>query len=131
MISVSIINYKTPDLVKRLVNSIRKFTTGVEYEIIIVDNASNDNSQEILKFSEKNIQIIWNKENIGFGGGHNLASKYATGEYIFFLNSDTLFFEDTLTKLRDEFKKIEKNTKIGFLQPRLFLNEKHTKTQDS
>lgn len=131
MISISIINYKTPNLVKKLIESIQKFSENIDYEIIVVDNDSQDKSREILQFSEQNIQVIWSEKNLGFWAGHNLARKYATGEYFFILNSDTLFFENTLEILKKEFEKISKIENLGFLQPRLFLNNEKTKIQET
>lgn len=131
MITVSIINYKTPLLVKKLVNSIKSFSKKSSYEIIILDNFSEDDSRKILKFDDENIKIIWSDKNLGFWAWHNLVRKNAKWDYLFFLNSDTLFFENTLYLLQKSFEKLEEKQKVWFFQPRLFLDIEKSIIQDS
>jgi len=94
-VSVIIINYNTPDLTQNCINSIFKYTNGIDFEIIVVDNASSDNSIEILS-KDKKIILIKNKTNLGFGKANNIGYKYATGKYIALLNSDTIILNNVL-----------------------------------
>lgn len=89
-VSVIIISYNTKDITLNCIQSIYDQTNGINYEIIVVDNASVDGSQESIKSIFPNILLIENKENLGFGRANNLGVKSAKGEYIFFLNSDTI-----------------------------------------
>lgn len=101
-ISVVIINYKTPDLVIDCVKSIKELTEDITYEIIVVDNASHDNSLEILSQELGNdIQLIASSTNLGFGKANNLGVKNASGEYIFLLNSDTRLISNAIKILYD------------------------------
>lgn len=114
-VSIIIVNYNTKEITLDCISSIYKFTSGSEFEIIIVDNASIDGSQEAIKNTFPNLLLIENEENIGFGSANNIGSKYAKGEFLFFLNSDTILFEDSISKMIAFFKKEETNIKIGTL----------------
>lgn len=86
MISILSINYNGLDWMKLLVNSIRKFT-AIPYEIIIVDNASEDGSVEWLK-AQKDIKAIFMEKNIGHGRGLDVAIGAATYHYCLVLDID-------------------------------------------
>jgi GT2 family glycosyltransferase len=101
-VSVIIVNYKTITLVVNAIHSIRRYTLGISYEIIVVDNASCDNFKEILynEFGDVIICISL-KENIGFGRANNEGIKVAKGRNILFLNSDTLLLNNAIKVLSD------------------------------
>ncbi|MBI2032009.1 MAG: glycosyltransferase family 2 protein, partial [Candidatus Levybacteria bacterium] len=95
-LSIIILSYNTKDLVINCLKSlIGQYTDELEkglFEIIVVDNASADNSFKTLSDfakNHKNIEVIQSQENLGFGRGCNLGEEKAKGEYILFLNSDT------------------------------------------
>lgn len=95
-----IVSYNVKDLLKACVDSIFKLTRGVEYEIIVVDNASTDGSVEMLK-KLKGIKLLLAKENLGFTKGNNLGIKEAKGKYALLLNPDTEFLENSLKTMFD------------------------------
>lgn len=99
-VSVVIVSFNVKDLLKACIDSIFKQTKGVDFEIIVVDNASTDGSAEMLK-GIKGIKIILAKENLGFTKGNNLGIKEAKGKYILVLNPDTEFLENTLKTMVD------------------------------
>lgn len=111
-VSVIIVNYNTCQLLINCLNSIFKFTHDINYEVIIVDNNSTDNSAKIIKKLYPNVKIILSKNNLGFGKANNLAFDSSVGQYLFFLNSDTLLIENSI-KLLHEYIKI--NSTIGAL----------------
>ena len=80
------------------INSILKNTRDVEYEIIVVDNASTDKTGKILK-EMKNINVLTNSENLGFGEACNIGARAANGKYLVFLNNDTEVKEGWLKTL--------------------------------
>lgn len=92
-VSIIILSYNTSELTEKCVESIYKFTKDISFEVVVLDNASKDNSVAALqKFKKhKNFKLILSKVNHGFTKGNNLASKKAKGKYLLFLNSDTLF----------------------------------------
>ncbi|WP_234109089.1 glycosyltransferase family 2 protein [Chryseobacterium sp. R2A-55] len=113
-VSIIIVNFKTPQLTKNCIDSIKKFTSGIDYEIILVDNNSGDGSEEIFKKIE-DITYIQATENLGFGRANNLGLKSAAGELILFLNSDTVLLENSVKKMFDFFRHHEDKLGIGSL----------------
>lgn len=103
-VSVIIVNYNTKDLTKRCIDSIMHHTIGIIYEIIVVDNASRDNSVNDIKENFPNVLVIESKDNIGFGRANNLGVKSAKGKYLFFLNSDCIIIENAIKKMFDYFE---------------------------
>ena len=95
-LSIIIVSYNTKEFLRDCLNSIIKTISGVTYEVIVVDNASKDGSFEFVKNNFPKIKLIKNRENLGFSKANNLGVKKASGEYILFLNSDTVVKENTL-----------------------------------
>ena len=107
-LSVIIVNYNTKDITRQCLDSLYQFTSGIDYEVIVVDNASSDSSAEMLSKFEpehKNFKLIRSSANIGFGPANNLGAKAAQGEYLLFLNSDTLLIKNNLPHCLAEIKK--------------------------
>ena len=113
-VSIIIVNYNTLFITEACIDSINKFTKDINYEIILVDNASTDGSKEHFE-ARKDITYIYSSENLGFGKANNLGATIAKGEFLFFLNSDTLFIENSLFKLINFFCENERKMKIGVL----------------
>jgi len=88
-ISIIIISYNTAHIIRDCIDSILK-QQGVSYEIIVVDNASQDDSVAVLKSYGDKLQLIANSDNIGFPPANNLAFKQTNGDYLFLLNPDAV-----------------------------------------
>jgi GT2 family glycosyltransferase len=88
-LSIVIINYNTYKLTADCLTSIYKFTDGIAFEIVVVDNASTECNPEIFKKKFPLITLIESKQNLGFAGGNNLGIDVSKGKYILLLNSDT------------------------------------------
>lgn len=112
-ISIVIVNYNGKELVKKLLDSI-KITALTSYEIIIIDNASTDGSQEMIK-NYKNVRLFVNKINLGYSG-INSGLKYCNGKYILFLNNDMELDKDCIKNL---VKTIESDKDAVMAAPRL------------
>lgn len=97
-VSIIIVNYNTLQLTRNCINSVFDKTKGLEFEVILVDNASSDGSKEYFEKDER-IKYIYNSKNVGFGRANNLGYKYAKGDYIFLLNSDTLLLNNAIYEL--------------------------------
>lgn len=108
-VSVIIVNYNTRKLTGECIDSIFEKTSGITFEVIVVDNASQDDSIEIFR-KDPRIIFIENTENQGFGKANNLGIKYATGRSILFLNSDTLLINNALKILSDY---LDNNSDVG------------------
>ena len=105
-ISVIIVNYNTCQVTKQCLDSLLKYTSGVEFEIIVVDNDSHDGSKEMLA-NYSGITYIQSGDNLGFGKANNLGYKKATGKYILFLNSDTYLLNNAVKYFFDAFEKMD------------------------
>jgi GT2 family glycosyltransferase len=97
-LSIIIINFNVKYFLAHCLNSALSALEGMDGEIIVVDNNSTDGSKSFFENRFKQVKFIWNDTNIGFGKANNLGLKYATGEYILFLNPDTIVPEDCFEK---------------------------------
>lgn len=97
-LSIIIVNYNVKYFLEQCLNSIFASSINFDYEIIIVDNSSSDNSISYLqsRFGQSNIRYITNKDNPGFAKANNQAIKLAKGEYLLLLNPDTVLGEHVL-----------------------------------
>ena len=98
MLSIIIVNYNVRYFIEACLHSVEKASKNIEAEIIVVDNASRDDSASVLPTLFPNVHFIWNETNLGFSKANNLAIKKATGQYILFLNPDTIVPEDCFEK---------------------------------
>ncbi len=98
-VSVIIVNWNTKELLRDSLASIAEKTRGVTAETIVVDNASSDGSAEMVRSEFPSVRLVEAGDNLGFGRANNLGAKEARGEYLFFLNSDTVLINDAITEL--------------------------------
>ena len=119
VLSIIILSYNTKDLTLRCVESVAKqYKKELEekrFEIIVVDNASSDASaSELSTFNSQlsTLNLIQNKENVGFAKGCNIGAKASSGQYILFLNSDTEILDRGFLSMIELLKK---NPKIAIL----------------
>ena len=117
-ISIVVLCYNQLDYTKKCVQSILKQTAYPNYELVLVDNASVDETAGYLKEIEalhENIKVVLNTTNRGFAGGNNDGIRASTGEYIVLLNNDTVVTRGWLTGMVKRFLAGEK--KIGIVGP--------------
>ena len=88
-LSVLIVNYRTPELVERCVESVLRDARGREVEILVADNASEDGSASRLRRSLLGCRLIENRENLGFGTAQNRLAELARARRLLILNPDT------------------------------------------
>jgi GT2 family glycosyltransferase len=116
-LSIIILNYNTKDLTMNCLLSLEKVQQETNFEIILIDNGSiEDSIDDFRKY--KNIRLIESKNNLGFARGNNLARKYAKGEYILFLNSDTEVYNNTL---KETIKYLDEHKDVGALTCKTIL----------
>jgi N-acetylglucosaminyl-diphospho-decaprenol L-rhamnosyltransferase len=118
-LSILIVSWNTKALTLKCVESIFAHAPDASYEVVIVDNASEDGSAAALRerFGQSpNLQIIESPDNLGFARGNNLAFAHSTGELVFLLNPDTEIREDALRKLMEY---MEAHPQVGIVGPRL------------
>ena len=103
MVSIVILSYNTSELLKKCLSSIYANLSG-DFEVIVVDNASKDESVAMVKESFKKVRLIENPNNSGFAGGCNIGAAHAKGDQILFLNSDAEVKDNPLPELLKTFK---------------------------
>jgi GT2 family glycosyltransferase len=97
-LSVIMVNYNQCSLLKQALNALIVAGKGVDYEVIIVDNASCDNTIEMLAYQFPQCQVLANQVNEGIAKAYNRAIEMASGQYILLVNADTICGKDTLDK---------------------------------
>ena len=115
-LSIIILNYKSLGMVKNCLKAIKDLKLDFEYEVIVVDNYSKDESVDYLKEHYFDIKLIESKKNLGFSGGNNLGVKQAQGEYILVSNPDILVLSKALDTMI-EF--MDKHSQAGIIGPKL------------
>ncbi|MCL5432370.1 MAG: glycosyltransferase family 2 protein [Patescibacteria group bacterium] len=98
-VSIVIVSYNASGYLKECLDSIFQFTKNIKFEVIVVDNASSDDSLTVAKSYGKKVTVIANPDNRGFGAGVNTGIKKATGEYILVLNPDVRFLDDAISAM--------------------------------
>jgi len=100
-ISVVILNYNVRWFLQQCLDSVARALDGLDGEIIVVDNASADDSVEMVKTCFPQVRLIENAHNEGFPKGNNLGVVAATGDWVCILNPDTVVPENLFHKLMD------------------------------
>lgn len=103
-LSVIIVNYNVKYFLEQCLFSVLKACCNISAEVIVVDNNSNDGSRSLLQEKFPAVYFIWNTANTGFSKANNQALQHAKGEYILFLNPDTIVPEDCFEKCIQFFK---------------------------
>ena len=118
MVSISIVTYNNDKVIKKCLKSIFNITNNLDFEIIIIDNNSSDNTVKIIKNNFNSVKLIKNKKNLGFGAAHNIAIKLGKGRYHLVLNPDIIFTENTIEKLINF---MEENSDVGLISPKIIF----------
>ena len=117
-ISIILVNYNGADVLIDCLNSLERFIPKENYEIVIVDNNSQDNSVDILNDKFPHVKLIKLPKNVGFGAGNNAGAKLAKGEFLFLLNTDTILTNNILPHL---IELISANPDVGIIGPKLLF----------
>lgn len=112
-LSVIIVNYKVKYFLEQCLYSVHAACASLQYEIIVVDNGSNDGSREYLPEKFPDVKFIWNAGNPGFGKACNMGLEIARGEIVLFLNPDTIVPEDGFLKCVSFIRNKEKCGALG------------------
>ena len=120
LVSIIILNYNAGKLLKECIDSIFQ-SNYKKYEIILVDNNSNDNSHLECKQKFQSINLIENKKNLGYCEGNNVGIRASKGEFVVVLNPDTIL---TPTWLHELIHAYQENGE-GIYQPKILATTDH------
>ncbi|MBU1118922.1 glycosyltransferase family 2 protein [Patescibacteria group bacterium] len=115
-LSIIIVHYKTPSLLRQCIRSIRKHEPSFKYEIIVVDNNSMDETAQMIEEDFPSITMIANKENLGFPKAVNQGIRVSKGRYVLLLNPDITALPGVLENM---ITYMTKHPDIGMLGPKL------------
>mgnify|MGYP002631685814 CR=1 FL=1 len=118
-VSIVIVHYKTPQLLVECVRSILDTTTDLSYEIVIVDNNSEDESEILIATNFPHVKWINTGYNAGFARANNVGIRETSGEYVFLLNPDALVTTDYLLKIVNHYKQLSATSPVGLLTSRI------------
>ena len=124
-VSVVLVNWNAATLIGECLDTLLAQSIADSIEVIVVDNASSDNSAEVLeRFTSRGVRTHYSDVNLGFGRACNLGARLATGELLFFLNPDTaLPWRDCLERL---VQVLASDTRVGLVGPRLLYPDGST-----
>jgi len=97
-LTIIVVNYNTGHLLEELIGSVHQASKALSVQTIVVDNASNDGSVELIRRRFGDCQLVVNPCNLGFGRANNRVLDLAQGRYVLLLNSDAFVSPDTLDK---------------------------------
>jgi hypothetical protein len=117
-LSIVILSYNTKELTLNCLESVMKVKSEVDLEVIVPDNSSVDGSVEAIRQQFPKVTVIENKANLGFAAGNNVAQTKVSGEYILFLNSDTIVYPNVL---KETTKYLDDNPKVGVITCKVVL----------
>ncbi len=109
-LSIVIISWKMKDLLRSCLESIYKFTEKVNFEIIVIDNNSQDGTSRMIRSEFSKVILIVNEENRGVAPARNQGIAIANGKYIVILDADVELIENSIAKL---FEFMENNSDCG------------------
>ena len=95
-ISVILVSYNTAEITKVALNHLFASKLEQQMEVFIIDNASRDNSVEVLRNAYPNVPLIVNQVNVGFGRANNQALPFISGRYVLLLNTDAFVGPDVI-----------------------------------
>lgn len=114
-VSIIIVNYNTRDLLRDCLQSVYQHTQGIDFEVIVSDNGSEDGSQDMIRALFPDVILIENNANLGFGAANNRGLDVARGKYIFYLNSDTILLNNAVKIFFDYWENSSDKEKLGAL----------------
>lgn len=121
-LSIILVSYNTAEHTRHALRAVYQDTKKTDFEVIVVDNASTDDSVSVLRAHFPDIQLIESQQNLGFAGGVCLGVAQAKGEYILLLNPDTEVLDGAIDKLMQFARQYNNNGIWGGIT----LNDDHT-----
>jgi len=109
------------ELTRDCVAALATTTTGIPWELIVVDNHSTDGTEEFLSTLGGDVQVIRNQENLGFAKACNQGARAARGRYLVFLNNDTVPLDGWLVAMH---KEVEEHSDVGVVGSKLLYADK-------
>ncbi|MDO9231827.1 MAG: glycosyltransferase family 2 protein [bacterium] len=115
-LSIIITSYKSPELLKVCIDSIKKNYSGSDYEIVVSDSETTEEISTMMREDYSEIKFLSSEINLWFGGEVRRGYKESTGDFILILNDDIIIKENSIEKLLEYMKN---NQEVGVVGPQL------------
>lgn len=115
-LSIIITNYRNPELLKLCLDSIKKYASGLAYELIVADSATQEDTEMMMRENFSDVKFFPFKENVGFQALIKKGIGESVGKYLLILNGDIIVTPDSIGKMLEHIKSDEK---IGMVGPKL------------
>ncbi len=115
-LSIVIVNFNSKEYIRQCLEAVFRDPKSDQWQLIVIDNASVDGSQEFIREQFPSVHLVESKENMGFPSANNLGFKRAEADYIFMLNPDAIISKGSITVLLDY---IRSHKKVGLCAPKL------------
>ncbi len=125
-VSIITVNYNQIQVTTELLDSLRRISFR-DFEVIIVDNGSREDSTNLITTNYPEANYIFSKENLGFSGGNNIGIRASKGDYLFFINNDAEVTEGSIDTLLKLFNIIPN---LGIVSPQICYDPKMTNNQN-
>lgn len=119
-VSICIVSFNALEYLEKCLLSLRKRPRSIQYQIIVVDNASQDESKNLVRKEFSEVLLIENQDNLGFSKATNQAMLAASGEYLLWLNSDTIVSPEAIEGL---VQFLANNPKCGIVGPKILNSD--------
>ena len=119
-LSIVILSWNTRQFLHDCLRSVYACANGLDLQVIVVDNASTDDSREMVERLFPQVELIKNQENVGFAAANNQAFPLCKAEYVLLLNSDTIVLDDALG-IQLEF--LRRHPAVGAVGPKVIHPE--------
>jgi len=113
--SIIIVNYNSPELIAKCLETIDRYLKGLNKEIIIIDNNSHDQNLAELQSKYSDVRLIFLHENMGFGYANNVGSRNANSDTLLLLNSDTEIIDSSLVHTIKSFRNLDEKILWGVI----------------
>jgi len=112
-VSIILVNWQSEDYLRECIASIYEWTHRVQFEVIVVDNASPSGNVETLKALFPKTKLLKSARNLGFAGANNLGFRHSAGDYILFLNPDTKLNSPAIDTMMQQMKRLPSAGIVG------------------
>ncbi len=116
MVTAGIVTFNNMSTIDKTLQTLFEYTKDIDFKLYVVDNASTDGTAEYIKENFPAVEVLVQKENIGFGAGHNIIINAVNSKYHAVINPDIVFVENAIKKMIDF---MDENEDVGLLSPRI------------
>lgn len=118
-LSIITVNYNGLHHTCEFIRSVQSARLSLSYELIVVDNGSSVDEACLIQEEFPSVTAIRSKKNLGFAGGNNLGIEISKGDFLYFLNNDTLLSDNAAHEIKLMVDFLENNTQAGAISPKI------------